>query len=414
MKILLVNKFHYLRGGAEKYYLELGRLLESAGHEVAFFSMRHPKNLPTPWEKYFVSRISFNEATWRDKLLAPFRICYSFEARRKFSKLLDDFRPDLIHIHNIYHQISPSILPPAKKRGIPIVMHLHDYKLFCPNYQLFTKNQVCYRCLGGKYYNCSKYRCFKNSAAKSLLATFEMYLHHRILKIYEKNIDLLVAPSMFMKDIALKFGWPAEKIEVVYNFTDSVVDNTSSAQKPENYLLFFGRLSYEKGIHVLLEALKKLPAEHLKIVGTGPEEGKLKQLIKDFGITKQVEMLGPKYGAELNDLINASKAVLFPSVWLENMPLALLESLSRGKVIIASKIGGMPEVITDQINGLLAYPQHPDSLIHQIEALKTIDTAKISQQASLSSKRFLPLPHLEKIISLYTNLLAKIKPKTLK
>ena len=134
MRILQVNKYNYLRGGSEKYFIELSKELERAGHQVAIFSMRHPKNLPSLWEKYFVSRVSFSENSLYYSLLRPFRVLYSFEAKRKFSKLIKKFKPDIIHIHNIYHQISPSILPVAKKYNIPVVMHLHDYKLICPNY----------------------------------------------------------------------------------------------------------------------------------------------------------------------------------------------------------------------------------------------------------------------------------------
>lgn len=132
MRILQVNKFNYIRGGAEKYFIEISKNLEELGHQVAIFSMHHPKNNPSPWEKYFVSRLSFNEAKLRDRLITPGRILYSLEAKRKFKSLVKDFKPDIIHIHNIYHQISPSILDVAKKYQIPVVMHLHDYKLICP------------------------------------------------------------------------------------------------------------------------------------------------------------------------------------------------------------------------------------------------------------------------------------------
>ena len=217
MKILQVNQFYYLRGGAERYFLDLTEALRREGHEVAVFSMQHPKNQATPWSRYFISRISFNEMDLRYALKAPGRVIYSLEAKRKFSQLLDDFQPDVIHIHNIYHHLSPSLLTVAKKRKIPVVMHLHDYKMICPNQSLFTKGAYCERCRDEKFYHCLLNKCLKGSLPGSALATVEMYLHHSVFRIYEKNIDCFIAPSRFMKDTMVRFGQKAEKIRVIYN-----------------------------------------------------------------------------------------------------------------------------------------------------------------------------------------------------
>lgn len=398
MKILQVNKFNYIRGGAEKYFIDLSKELEKAGHEVAVFSMKHPKNFKSKWEKYFVSRISFNEASLRDKLLAPFRILYSFEAKIKFKKLIKDFKPDIIHIHNIYHQISPSILSVAKKYKIPVVMHVHDYKLICPNYQLFVDNQICYRCRGGKYYKCLKHKCFKKSYLKSFLAAIEMYFHHRILNIYFKNIDLFIAPSNFMKETLVSFKVPEEKIKVIYNFT--VINQVEN--QGGDYGLYFGRLSSEKGVDVLLKALALSKGDlKIKIVGSGPEEKQLKTLCDKLKLNNRVEFLGYKLGVELELIIKNAKVIFMPSIWAENMPFSLLESLSFSKVVIASKIGGMSELIEDNKSGFLFQNGDFKTLASKIDSLEHCDLRQIGQRAR---ERVLDLninKHLEEILKIY-------------
>lgn len=402
MRILQVNKYNYVRGGAEKYFIEISRELRELGHQVAVFSMKHPKNIPSDFDKYFVSRLSFNEGSWRDKLITPFRVLYSFEARRKFKKLLNDFKPEIIHIHNIYHQISPSILSLAKKRKIPVIMHLHDYKLICPNYQLLSHGEICYRCRGGKYINCLKQRCFKDSFWKSLLATIEMYFHHKVLKIYKKNIDLFIAPSQFMKDTVVSFGWPENKIEVVYNFSERIENNL--IDQVENYGLYFGRLSKEKGIDVLLRAFKLLDNKmKLKIIGTGPEEKNLKKLSQELKLGNRVKFLGKKTGPALFDEVKKAQLVFLPSLWLENMPLTLLEAMMLKKVVIASNIGGMPELIKHTETGFLFERGNVQDLVRVINSSSNYNLLQIGTQANLLVENLNVSRHLSKILQIYRN-----------
>ena len=404
MKILQVNKFNYIRGGAEKYFIEISKELEKIGHQVAFFSMHHPKNNPSIWSKYFVSRISFNEARLRDKIITPGRILYSLEAKRKFNKIIQDFKPDIIHIHNIYHQISPSILSVAKKYNIPVIMHLHDYKLVCPNYQLFVDDKICYRCRGGKYYNCLKHKCFKKSFWQSFLATIEMYLHHKILKIYKKNIAYFIAPSEFMKNIVVNFGWDKNKIKVIYNFSEKMDDKISD--KIGDYGLYFGRLSREKGIDILIEALGLSDKKNkLKIIGTGPEENNLKQLVKKLKLSKRVEFLGYKSGQELQDIIRGSRLVYLPSTWNENMPLTLLESLNLRKVVIASRTGGLPELIRDKETGFLFENGNIKELAQIIDNSYNYDLIKMGSKAKESIENLRVEKHLIELLDVYNNIL---------
>ncbi|OIO08044.1 group 1 glycosyl transferase [Candidatus Falkowbacteria bacterium CG23_combo_of_CG06-09_8_20_14_all_41_10] len=408
MKILQVNKFHYLRGGAEKYFLDISEALRQLGHEVAVFSMNHPKNLPSPWSKYFVSRISFNESKWRDKLLAPGRIIYSLEAKRKFKKLVDDFRPDIIHIHNIYHQLSPSILAVARKYRIPVVMHLHDYKLVCPNYQLFVDNQICYRCRKQRYCQAIKHRCFQGSWLKSALVALEMFWHHRVWKIYEKTVSLYLAPSAFMKETVVSFGIPEAKVEVLYNFIDQAKLEKKEV-KMEDYLLYYGRLSFEKGINILLEALRLVPnTPRLKIVGVGPEEDQLKDSVKSLGLEGLVEFLGAKYGSELEEIILSAKAIIIPSVWAENMPFVLLESLALGKAVIASRTGGLPELITSGETGFLFENGNSADLAEKIMALNDYNLAQIGSAAQATVVDLTLEKHYNRLLEIYQRFIKKV------
>jgi len=404
MRILEVNKFHYLRGGAEKYFLDISEYLKKQGHEVAVFSMQHPKNLPSPWSRYFVSRISFNEGGLRDKLIAPGRIIYSREAKRKFEELVKDFKPEIIHIHNIYHQLSPSILDVAKKYQIPVVMHLHDYKLICPNYQLFTHGQICYRCRGGKYYQAVCHDCFKNSVAMSSLVTVEMYLHHRFWQIYEKNIATYIAPSRFMKNTCVSFGIPPERIKVIYNFIDTPI----SPQLPEpggDYLLYFGRLSLEKGIDVLLRALTLTKSKvKLKIAGSGPEAERLKKMVEELKLENRVEFLGNLSPRDLKPVINQAKAVIIPSVWLENMPFSLLESLALGKVVIAAKTGGMSELIKPEISGFLFERGNSQDLAEKIDKLESVRLDFMGQKAKQLVTDLTLANHYRELIAIFEKL----------
>jgi glycosyltransferase involved in cell wall biosynthesis len=403
MKILQVNKYHYPRGGADRYYLDLGQRLEKEGHEVAYFSMHHPLNLATPWSKYFVSRVSYNENIWRYAWKIPGRTLYSLAARRQFRRLLDDFKPDLVHIHNIYHQLSPSILGLAKTRKIPVVMHLHDYKLICPNHALFTKNKVCKRCLSGNYWPCVKQRCVKNSYAASFLAVVEMYLHHKILDTYRKNIDLFISPSIFMKDLLVKQDWLADKIIVINNAFRADLPGIDSPGK-EDYFLYCGRLSSEKGVDLAIKALEINPNLKLKIAGSGEEENNLRFLGQEAMKTGRLQFLGWQEGKKLADLIASARAVIIPSRWLENFPLIALEALSLGTPIIAANIGGLAEIVNNN-NGCLVPPENPQALASAMAEIWNEEKHWSKEIIKASAQLFYPEKNTAAVIKAYERLI---------
>ena len=349
MRILLINKFLYGRGGAEHSTLATGRLLESHGHEVYYWGMVHPENPAYPHDECFVPHVDYeNLPGLRRKLQAALNILWSRHARRKMQALLERIRPDVVHMNNIAHQLSPSFIPLLKSRGIPMVMTLRDYKLVCPSYTMLGRGGLCNRCARGRFYWCFLCRCTKGSYAKSLLNMIEMYLHHCWLGVYEL-IDEFVAPSRFLARQMAAMGFD-RPIHWLANFVD--VDRMEPCYASDGRtLVYVGRLSQEKGLITLLEAAKGLDVT-LKIVGAGPLRRELQRRVFSEGLTN-VRLLGYRSGPELHEIIRSATAVVLPSECHENNPRCLIEGFALGKCVIASRIGGMGEVVTHGTTGWL-------------------------------------------------------------
>jgi len=398
MKILQVNKFLYPKGGADKYCLTLISELEKLDNTVVPFGMADSRNLSSVWSDYFSENIDYHKSGNRFKIVS--RLIWNQEAALKFAKLLDETKPDLIHAHNIYHQLSPSILIEAKKRQIPVVMTLHDYKLVCPNYLLFTHGKHCERCLSGNYLNCLTHNCYY-SYTRSGLASLESFLHNKLWHSYRDNVDLFIAPSNYLKQIMIKAGWAENKITVLINPAPSYSPKTDGTR-----LLYMGRLSVEKGVNILIEALK-LTNEYLDIAGQGPDEAKLKLLTKELQLENRVTFHGQLLGDALEKLKREAKAIILPSIWAENMSLVLLESLAYDKLIIASNSGGTPELIEDNKTGFLFPPGNISVLAKKINDLNSL-TPKDRESISLSIKeKIIPLElneHLIKLQNIYQQL----------
>lgn len=361
MKILLINKYYYVKGGADRHVLLLQELLERNGHEVIIFSMNDPKNEPSRYAKHFVSNVDFEHVRGgKEGLRTVGRMLFSWEARRNVARLIADTKPDIAHIHNIYHQISPSILPLLRQNSIPIVQTLHDYKLICPNYSLFTEGNICERCKSHKYYNAIRHRCIKDSVSASTLAAVEMSLH-KLLGLYERHVNIFISPSAFLMNTVRSWGFTNLDIRQLPYFMDATgTPNT----KPGTYLLYFGRLSREKGVDTLLEAMDGITTP-LKIVGTGPQEHTLRLYAKEHSITN-VEFLGFKQGQELHDLVRNAMGIVVPSRWHENYPFVILEAFAAGKAVIGTRRGGIPELVKDGERGLLCGAGSPEALQNTI------------------------------------------------
>jgi glycosyltransferase involved in cell wall biosynthesis len=343
-RILSVNSYHYRRGGSDVVYLEHAALMEKLGWENGFFSMQHPKNYPTEWSRYFIDELEFGSdySAWQ-KLVMAGKAVYSFEAQRRLRGLIQDFAPDVAHLHCIYHHLSPSILPVLSKAGIPTVMTAHDLKIACPAYKMLNRTGVCERCKDGSVINVIKYRCVRDSLGASVIVAAESGLQ-RMMQTYRKHLDKVVVPSRFFMNKFIEWGWPEDQFAYVPNYVHA--DAFSPASDAGDYFLYFGRLAPEKGIATLLRAAK-LAGVHVKVVGTGPEEQALKAL--NVELNEPAVFLGYRTGDELHDLIRGSRAVVLPSEWYENAPMSVLESFALAKPVIGAEIGGIPEMVTEDV-----------------------------------------------------------------
>lgn len=382
MKIILVNKYLYPKGGDAISTLSTGKLLSDRGHDVVFWGMDHPLNRSYPYEDLFVSNVDYdNPKNIKEQIKFMLNIFYSFEAKEKFRKLIELVKPDIIHLNNFAHQISPSILHVARKYNIPIVMTMRDYKLVCPTYSMLLNGKPCEKCKNAKYYRCFMNRCTKRSFLKSLINASEMYLHHCILNIYSL-IDIVIATSEFLKAKHAEMGLH-NRIIYLPNFVD-LTEYTPEYRWQENSIIYFGRLSAEKGLFTLLEAVKGLDVK-LKIIGDGPlldvlvNETRSKEL-------KNVCFMGFKRGNELKNEIKKSKFIVVPSEWYEAFGRTNIESFALGKPVIGARIGAIPELVKDNFTGLTFQAGNVSELRSKIEYL--IQHPEMITQMGINARKF--------------------------
>jgi glycosyltransferase involved in cell wall biosynthesis len=341
--------------------------------------MQYPDNLrDCKTAEYFVPYLDLNFA---DNNILNYikiigRFLYSYDAKKRLSKLLDEYPVDIAHLHNIYHHISPSIIHVLKKRRIPIIMTLHDYKLVCGSYSMMIHGIPCEACSGGKYFMSVKRKCVKDSYLKSLLTYLEMSLHHTILHIYD-NVDIFISPSLFLKNKIEEMGFAKEIIHLpnfvhIEELRKYRIEFDSKNKKKECSFVYFGRLSEEKGLLTLLEAAKillsKRNARHvdIKIIGEGPMRDVLEEKAELEGISN-VKFHGFKTGKHLFEEVLKSMAVVLPSEWYENNPLTVLEAFAMEIPVIGARIGGIPELVQDNKTGLTFKSGDPEDLSKKIE-----------------------------------------------
>lgn len=402
MKVLLVNKFHYLKGGSETYYFALGRLLKEKGCDVVYFSMKDDKNVPCAQEKYFVKHVDYNMSMSPVQTIAvSAKLLYSLEAKHKFEKLLIDEKPDIIHLNIFQSQLSGSIVEAAYKHHIPIVYTAHDLKSVCPNYLMMHHQRACEKCLDRHYWHCFTNSCMKASRAKSLLASMEAYVY-KLRKIYQK-INYVITPSNFYKNKLEAAGIFQCPIEHVKNFLppETVYEEGSHG----NYFLYFGRLSREKGIHTLIKAFNKAQVEEkLFIVGSGPEEDRLRLMVKKMGMEDRILFLGFMTGAELKNIVANALCVCLPSEWYENGPYSILEAQALGRPVIVSDYGGLPELVEDGKTGYITEAGNVIDLSDKIRKMShsKMNSAFITEMAEHTYSANL---YAEHIIEMYEELI---------
>lgn len=401
MKVLLVNKFHYIKGGSETYYFSLGDLLIKRGHQVIWFSMKDDRNIPCAQSEYFVDHVDFNASGNLVKTAgSALHLLYSREAGRKFARLLDDEKPDIIHLNIFQSQLTGAIVEEAYKRHIPIVYTAHDLKSVCPNYLMMHHQKTCEKCLDGHYWHCYTNCCMKDSRAKSLLASLEAYIY-KLRKTYRK-IDYVITPSFFYKkklEMAGVFRCPIEHIR---NFLPA--GTAYEEGNRGNYFLYFGRLSREKGINTLINAYSKANVEEkLYIVGSGPEEDSIRSMVSNLGMEEKILLLGFKAGAELKEIVANALCVCLPSEWYENGPYSIMEAQASGRPAIVSDYGGLPELVEDGISGYITKAGSILDLAEKIREMSHshLDTASISNKAAQVYSADL---YADRIIGIYEKL----------
>ena len=407
MKILQINKFFFLKGGSERHFFDLSELLSIKGHQVSVWSTKHSLNFPFSNQENFAKFIDFSK---KDSFLKELKklkdIFWNKEAKKKIGKIIKYRKPDIVHLHNVFSHFSPSIIFTIKKYNIPIVLTLHDYKFFCPNYKFFSNNNICFDCLENKNYrSCIYKKCIKNSYLKSFVGYLEGKWHKDFLKVAEK-IDIFLAPSLFIKKKAIEWGIPKEKVIHRPNFIDeNYINKKNKNKKQSNYFLYFGRLSKEKGVELLIKSFlnisNKFPEWKLKIAGDGPEEGNLKKIAQK---NRKIEFLGRKNRKELNKIISEAHLTIVPSLWPENFPYSILESNILTVPVLASKTGGLTELIKHEKTGLLFKSSDQDDLENKI-IWSIRNFKKIKQIGKLAQKEVFDKYNLEKyyknIIKIY-------------
>ena len=410
MKILMVNKYYFIKGGSERYYFELTKILEKNGHEVVPFAMKHPKNFESDFSEYFVDNIEFNLDSVIQKVKAGLsitgRIIYSLQAKRNIDKLIADTKPDIVHLHMIDHQISPSILHAIKKHNLPVIQTAHQSKLICPNYRMYnwSKHQICEKCLGGHFYHPVIEKCHKDSRLAGLIISLESYIH-KWIKIYEKHIDLFHVPSRFMGEKFVKAGIDENKIRHIFYTIE--IDKFKPSYENKDYFVYYGRLEGAKGLATLLRAMKSVKKSKLMLIGEGDQRENLENFASENNL-KNVHFTGYISGEKLKTTVAKSRFVIIPSECYDNSPLVVYEAFSMGKPVIGSAMGGIPELINHGENGLHFEAGNHNQLAERINYLldnpeRILEYGKKAREKA--EKEFAPDAHYKKIMKIYQQLL---------
>lgn len=368
MKILLVHKFFHLTGGAEVFFFETGRVLELNGHTVEYFSTKSPKNVKAKFDSFFCDPPDYLNPSLLKRLLSIKNIIYSNSSKTKFEKVIKLYKPDIIHVFSIQTHITPSILDVCRQMKIPVVMSCNDYKHICPNYKLFHHGRLCEECKGEKFYNAVKNRCCKDSILFSVASCFESYIHAS-MNIYKKNISTFLFSSQFMANKTKDF-WATDTfrwriLRNPFSVDTNIINGTS-----DNYFIYFGRIIDEKGVDILIKAASLIPNTIITIIGDGPDRSSLELFAKLNGLLN-VQFVGSKWGAELNDYLRNCRGVIVPSLWHENFPYVILQAFAAGKPVIGSNRGGIPELLCNGRYGLTYEASDVQGLATCIRKLST-------------------------------------------
>lgn len=361
MKILLINKFLFPKGGSETYIFKLGEYLMSLGHEVQYFGMEHSGRCVGNRAESYTSDMDFHGPGKLRRLSYPIRTIYNTEARKKLRVVLNDFKPDVVHLNNFNYQLTPSVILETvswrekNRKEVRIIYTAHDYQLVCPNHMCNNpiSHQNCEKCLtgnkGAKFQNCLKGRCIHGSAARSAIGMAEAYFWQ--WKGVYQYLDKIICCSHFMKSRLDTNPLFRDKTVALHNFigkteTVSAVNPAQKAGMQKGYVLYFGRFSLEKGVRTLIEACRALPEIPFVFAGSGEYTDLMKEV-------SNIKNVGFQTGSKLDTLIQNAYFSVCPSEWYENCPFAVMESQIWKKPVLGARIGGIPELVEDGVTGRL-------------------------------------------------------------
>lgn len=364
MRILMINKFLYQNGGSETYIFRLGKYMESLGHKVQYFGMEHEGRCVGNDVDAYTSSMDFHNGRGLSKLTYPLRTIYSFEARKKLRLVLEDFRPQIVHLNNFNYQLTPSVISEIQKwrregNKCRIVFTAHDYQLVCPNHMCRnpSTDKNCEKCLGGHFWNCIRGKCIHGSLAKSVIGAAEAVFWNR--KGTYRYIDTMICCSGFLKSKLDQNPLFSEKTVMMHNFAEHAEWKDTGKKE---YVLYFGRFSKEKGIETLLQVCRELPEIPFVFAGAGPLE-------KEINETSNIKNMGFQSGEALKKIIREAKFSVYPSEWYENCPFSVMESQIYGTPVIGAEIGGIPELIESGKTGELFESGNAAELKEKIQKL---------------------------------------------
>ena len=404
MRILFCNKYNYPFSGTEVHLFELMQLLRSQGHEVALFSMSDPRGVATQYDRHFAPHIDFKAASSiGTKVLQAGHAIYSLQARKRLRAMINEFRPDVAHVRNIYHHLSPSILWELKRRGVPVVYHLNDFKLLCPSYNMVSRGKSCERCKGGAFWHALRPQCYPGFGARATLA-LEAYIH-RWAGTYRKCVECFLAPSQFVRSKFVEHGWDAGKFEVLPHFQEA---HAITPIAEGAAALYVGRLSAEKGIADLLHAMSINREMRLIIAGSGPERSNLERLAASLRLSN-VQFVGHQPPPERDRLISRSMFTVLPSHAYETLGKTILESYAEGRAVIATDTGSRRELVRHGKTGLLYATGNVEQLASSMRLLH--GNLELAERMGRAGWAFVREHHstgayLERLISLYERVVA--------
>jgi len=339
MKILIAHNRYQQRGGEDTVFESERDLLLASGHEVSTVEVT-------------------NEAihTSGHSLKVALGTAYNFNGRRKMVQAIQDFRPDVVHVHNFFPLLSPSIFDACVSMAVPSVLTLHNYRLFCANGLLVRDGQPCEECVGHIPWKGVQHRCYRGSITASTVVA-SMIAFHNAVGTWRSKVAQFIALNSFARDLFIRSGLPADRISVKANFSSPPEHSPLDAEARAGFV-YAGRLSHEKGIKCLLDAWKSLPYR-LKIIGTGPLEN---EVVAAAAKNPSITVLGHQPRDRVLAEMATAKALIVPSNWYENFPMTIVEAFARGTPVIASDIGALPFIVSDGLDGFLFRSGDPASL----------------------------------------------------